>query len=62
MADYVYCHRCGRACFALFEDGACAKCRAKPIPAFGSTLKQPEGLNPPPLELRSPEPKQGTLI
>lgn len=23
-----------------------------PPPAFGSTLRQPEGLNPPPLELR----------
>ncbi len=31
-------------------------------PAFGSTLRQPEGMNPPPLELRSPEPKQGQLF
>jgi hypothetical protein len=29
---------------------------------FGSTLRQPEGFNPPPLELASPEPKQGSLL
>ena len=31
-------------------------------PTFGSALTQPEGFNPPPLELRSPTPKQGQLL
>jgi len=31
-------------------------------PAFGQNMKQPEGFNPPPLELRSPEPKQGQML
>ena len=29
---------------------------------FGSAIHQPEGFNPPPLELRSPEPKKGQLV
>ena len=33
----------------------------KPV-AFGQDMRQPEGFNPPPLELRSPEPKQGQLV
>jgi hypothetical protein len=31
-------------------------------PLFGSATRQPQGLNPPPLELRSPTPKQGQLL
>ena len=35
----------------------CPNCRGKGVEpvAFGSTLRQPEGLNPPELELRSPQ-------
>lgn len=33
----------------------------KPV-TFGFTLRQPEGLNPPPLELRSPTGNQGQLL
>jgi len=35
---------------------------ARRVPAFGQDMRQPEGFNPPPLELRSPEPKQGQML
>ncbi len=64
------CRECGQIAATgtltdHLEDGLCFPCWLKehpPTPAFGSTMRQPEGLNPPPLELRSPEPRQGQLI
>jgi hypothetical protein len=57
------CERCGEPIGEAFH--FCLDCHRKDpnlAAAFGSTLRQPEGFNPPPLELRSPEPKQGQML
>jgi len=48
-------------CGLCAAEGLCL-CGCKDKPAFGQDMRQPEGFNPPPLELRSPEPKQGQLV
>jgi len=42
----------------------CPNCHGRGYepPAFGQNMKQPAGFNPPPLELRSPEPKKGQML
>ena len=55
------CEICGEPIGTAFR--WCLDCHlAGRSPIFGSTLRQPEGFNPPPLELRSPEPKQGQML
>ena len=58
----VHCDRCGRLIRVRinFVEGQ-QVCNGCAVP-FGSGLRQPEGFNPPPLELRSPEPKKGQML